>query len=218
VPKNAPHLVFISHSHKDKELATQIKDELESRLSLQAFVAHEDIRPTQEWQETILEKLRECDVFLALLTKHFQKSNWTNQETGIAFSLHKIIIPIKIEVNPYGFISRLQALRWNRDNAEEGIDKMITLFYEREFISTAALIEGLGKSTSFADAGLKSELLQKIRRLSAKQVNQIAIAAVQNNQVYDSYKAKRVLRKLFTKYSDIIDPKVLKKVREHFVI
>jgi len=46
---------------------------------------------------------------LPLLTDSFVRSDWTDQETGIAVALGKIIVPMKMPVNPYGFISRYQA-------------------------------------------------------------------------------------------------------------
>ncbi|GAH19914.1 unnamed protein product, partial [marine sediment metagenome] len=42
----------LSYSSKDKELAGQLKAELEGR-GFTAFLAHEDIKPTKEWESEI---------------------------------------------------------------------------------------------------------------------------------------------------------------------
>ena len=98
--------IFISHSHHDRETAGEIKKRLAS-YGASVFVAHDDIRPTQEWQDAIIENLKTCDAFLALLTDRFADSDWTDQETGIAVALDKVIIPIKIDLDPYGFIGKV---------------------------------------------------------------------------------------------------------------
>ena len=71
---------------------------------LKAFLAHDDIEPTQEWEGVIIDNLKDCDVFIPLLSENFKESTWTDQETGIAVSEEKLIIPLKIDIDPYGFI------------------------------------------------------------------------------------------------------------------
>src|SRR5262249_47275885 len=74
-----------------------------------AFLAHEDIQPSEEWQDEISHRLHACEVFFPLLTDSFKSSDWTDQETGIAVALNKIIVPLKATLDPYGFIARYQA-------------------------------------------------------------------------------------------------------------
>ena len=63
--------------------------------------------------------LRECDIFIALLTRAFSESDWTDQETGFALALGKTIIPVKLhrDENPHGFIDHIQALKWNKESS-----------------------------------------------------------------------------------------------------
>ena len=49
--------VFLSYSNRDKILAGKIKTFLEDH-ELQAFLAHEDIEPTQEGEGVIIDNLR----------------------------------------------------------------------------------------------------------------------------------------------------------------
>src|SRR6267143_5007770 len=110
-----PLKVFVSHSHAEREVAVSIKEEL-GRFGCDAFVAHEDIQPTADWPKVILDRLRACDVFLALLSESFSDSDWTDQETGIALALDKVIVPIKMNHDPYGFIANIQAMKWDVNN------------------------------------------------------------------------------------------------------
>jgi len=67
------------------------------------FVAHLSIRPTREWQDEIERALFSMDALIALLTKDFQKSNWTDQEISIALGRKVPVIPLKIDKKPLWF-------------------------------------------------------------------------------------------------------------------
>lgn len=204
--------VFVSHSHKDKELAGTIKEELELKFGVGVFVAHEDVRPTEEWQKMILKMLRECEVFATILTRDFVNSDWTDQETGFAVALEKKIVPINIDVNPYGFINKYQALKWRTDDPTDSIRKLVRILVEQGVIATHRLIESFAKSISFDDAGFKSELLEVVEKFSQEQINQIAKATLENNQIFDSFKAQPHLRALFSKYRDVIKPEDIRRL------
>jgi hypothetical protein len=62
--------VFLSYHSSDKSLAGEIKHHLNG-YGLDAFLAHEDIQPTEKWQTRILAELKRTDVFLPLLTENF---------------------------------------------------------------------------------------------------------------------------------------------------
>lgn len=102
-----PIKVFLSYSTTNKQLVKGIKDEL-GKYKLSVFLAHEDIRPSIQWQEEILQALGKCDVFLPVLTKEFKASHWTDQEFGVAIALNKLVFPISVNQKPYGFITRYQ--------------------------------------------------------------------------------------------------------------
>ena len=50
---------FISHSHVDRKFAGQAKAVLR-RAGIDAFVAHDDLRSSEEWQRRIRQELRRC--------------------------------------------------------------------------------------------------------------------------------------------------------------
>ena len=120
--------IFISHITKDKDKATRLKECLEP-YAMSGFVAHEDIHPTLEWQLEVERALYVMDAFIAIHTKGFSASFWTQQEIGFAVGRGVKIISFKMGEDPTGFISKRQALPHRRRLAEEiakEIDGLLT--------------------------------------------------------------------------------------------
>ncbi|MDG6913704.1 MAG: toll/interleukin-1 receptor domain-containing protein [Nitrososphaerota archaeon] len=207
----SPFKVFISHAHQQKELAGDIKREL-SEFEVNAFVAHEDISPTEEWQSTIIEVLRKCDTFIALLTEDFKNSKWTDQETGMAVVLGKTIIPVRVDLDPYGFIAKFQALKWRSDAYRESMDELIGLLVARGIIAKANLIEAFVHSGSFFDAKLKAGRLLSGEPFTKAEINQVVQAAIRNRQIYQSWDAVGVVRYLIEKHQGLVDKESIDKL------
>ena len=106
----ARYTVFISHLTAYKEEAVQLRVDL-SWFGITAFVSHEDIEPTTEWQEEIEDALKGAPVFVALLKPSFHESRWCDQEIGFAYAHRKTIIPVIQGEDPYGFIGKIQGVR-----------------------------------------------------------------------------------------------------------
>jgi hypothetical protein len=84
--KNENNLrVFLSHISKHKKSVSDLKDSLLD-FGITAFVAHEDIEPSLEWQKQIEFALQTMHVFIPLLTPDFHSSFWTDQEVGFAYA------------------------------------------------------------------------------------------------------------------------------------
>jgi hypothetical protein len=101
--------VFVSHVHTAKLQAGALRRALH-RYAISAFVAHEDIETSDEWREEILRALMSMNAFVAIITPDFSTSKWTDQEVGIAVARDVPLIPINKGENPYGFLSKYQAL------------------------------------------------------------------------------------------------------------
>jgi hypothetical protein len=110
--------VFLSHLAKSKDKATRLKQCLDG-WGVHLFVAHEDIRPTLEWQREILRALHSMDAFLSLHTPGFSSSIWCQQEVGFAIARGVPTIAIRMGEDPVGFLSTSQALSRGRKTAEE---------------------------------------------------------------------------------------------------
>jgi len=110
--------LFISHIAEEKEKAMRLKDCLQP-YAIAAFVAHEDIEPTQEWELEIRRALNAMDAFLSIHTRGFANSVWTQQEVGFAVARDVKIISLDMGELPDGFLSKHQALARRKRPAEE---------------------------------------------------------------------------------------------------
>jgi hypothetical protein len=88
--------LFLGHKAEVKREAASLKDALRY-YGVSAFVAHEDIHPTKEWQDEIENALATMDGFVALMTSGFHDSDWTDQEVGYALARGVPIIAVRLE-------------------------------------------------------------------------------------------------------------------------
>jgi TIR domain len=101
--------LFVSHHTSFRAPASRLSAQLRP-WGVDAFVAHEAIEPTRKWQEEIQSALRTCDALLALLTPEFVGSRWCDQEVGFAVARRLLIVPVKVGVDPHGFMGQYQAI------------------------------------------------------------------------------------------------------------
>lgn len=111
--------VFLSHKAEQKERAHKLKNAL-AKYGVSAFVAHDDIKPSEQWLETIEKALFSSDALIAMICKKFRDSHWTDQEVGIAIGRQIRVIPAKLdeEADPYGFIGKFQAFKSKTDTMQ----------------------------------------------------------------------------------------------------
>lgn len=194
--------IFLSYSSLDRSLAGQVKSELE-KYGLEVFLAHEDIEPLAEWANTIFAELKACDIFLPILTENFDESDWTDQETGIAFAFGKLIIPLKFTNNPHGFISRIQALPMDINKIPASCDKVVKLIASKPAVGDSfrnALIIKFGSSRDWSEAASNANRICSFENYTPQQLTEIIRLAITNNQIYGSFSAKRELQR-FIQYN-----------------
>ncbi|MGD0461654.1 MAG: toll/interleukin-1 receptor domain-containing protein [Tepidisphaeraceae bacterium] len=101
--------LFVSHVSSHKVMATSLKDAL-WLCGVHAFVAHEDIEPSLEWQDEIELGLQSMHALAALLTPDFHSSKWTDQEMGWALGRGVLVVPLRLGVDPYGLVGKIQGV------------------------------------------------------------------------------------------------------------
>ena len=101
--------LFLSHLSSFKATTARLRSSLR-RFAISGFVAHEDIEPTEEWQDEIEAALFSMDALAALVTPNFAESKWADQEVGIAIGRGNLVIPIMREAVPHGFIGKFQGV------------------------------------------------------------------------------------------------------------
>ncbi len=100
--------LFVSHTSPNASLAGELR-KIFARWRMDAFVAHDTIEPTREWQREIESALSTCQALTALMTEDFVTSKWCDQEVGICIARKVPIIPVRLGADPHGFIGKYQA-------------------------------------------------------------------------------------------------------------
>jgi uncharacterized membrane-anchored protein YhcB (DUF1043 family) len=116
--------VFLSYKEEEGDLAGNVKECFE-QLGWEVFLAHEDIRPTEEWRAEILKHLDTCSALVTIVTPDFRNSEWTNQEVGIAIGKSKPIVSLIFNGtnNLPGFLESFQGIRVSPDQLEKAVNE-----------------------------------------------------------------------------------------------
>lgn len=211
--------IFISYSHKDRAVAGKIKRELEC-YNMKVFLAHEDIEPSAKWVERILSELKSADVFLPIISDNFRNSLWTDQEAGIAIARGMLIIPIRTTQNPYGFLSRYQALSLQNDAAYTCFDIMKSIASHRKFgIKLKNLIvKRFISSQSYMETSKNFDFLFSFNRFTSHQATQIVKYAMSNDQIYGYYGAKSRIARFLRENKNKINTVLTNECKKFFKI
>lgn len=161
--------LFISHTHSNKKLAKAIREILLD-YGIAGFVAHSDIEPTAEWRDEIEVALATCDALVAIVTEDFIGSKWCDQEVGFVVGRNKLVVPVRQNADPHGFIEKYQALQGDAGQfAAEAIAERIRETLEAHDLTRAAVasatVTRYAESHSFDDARTN---LRRVREIAAE--------------------------------------------------
>jgi len=181
--------LFLSHVSQYKVQASALKDALAKR-GISAFVAHEDIEPTLEWQNEISLALRSMHALAALVTPDFHRSNWTDQEVGWALGRGVPVMPVRVGADPYGFAAKIQAIPGSLDSPDSLADNVMqALLRNRQTRGhmRRALVEAFENSDSFATAKRLKQIVVAISDFTDEEKERLRKACTENDQVADSW-------------------------------
>lgn len=194
--------VFISHLTAHREEAADIQTFL-SRYGMSAFVAHNDINPTTEWQIEIERALSTCDLLVGLLHPSFIESQWCDQEIGYALGRGVPVYMVRCGADPYGFVSRFQAFDGNGKRPME-IARMIfdaaTEHKKLQERMAAVLVDLFVSSNSYADARTRVGYLNRIVDWKPDFTTRIQRAVESNDQVSGSWDVPEMVKRLLAKH------------------
>jgi len=197
---NIPIEAFLSHADEDKRIARKIANALK-KYNIKVFVAHDDIDAGEDWETVLIEKIKDCDIFLVLLSDNFHKANYTDHEVGIARGLSKQIVPMRIDnSSPYGFMSKFQAKKISDDNmASEIAELVIKMSSVTEKGKTAIdkLINEFSTAGDFYSANEISDLLFTYTKFSKDQINAVANSYIHNLQIRGGFRSGPRCQNLF---------------------
>lgn len=205
--------IFISYAHgHGGAMAGALKKSFE-RQNCEVFVAHDDIVPGSSWQDEIEAALQEAEIVLPLLTSGFRQSLWTDQEVGMAVAASKFIVPLRVDIIPYGFIARLQALRHDPKESYRTARRVIELaagqgpLREKAMNSLAASFRQAG---SFDSANELAAVLEKLGSVTVAQAEDILLGGAFNGQVFHGTTAAPFVQRVFDRYKDNISSTLIR--------
>jgi hypothetical protein len=191
--------LFISHLARRKEVAAELRDELE-KVGVSGFVAHSDITPSKEWQQEIELALQSCDALVALMVEGFHQSYWTDHEVGFVFGRGLPIIPVNMGENPYGFIGKFQACKFHDvEKLTDIIFKTLVNDPRTAKKMSYALMSQFERSNSFASAGQNLKLLRKTKYWDDSLIQRLKLAVKKNDQIKGSFDVPEGVQALLKK-------------------
>ena len=193
--------LFLSHVAAHKEAVSELRRALRM-YGVSGFVAHEDIEPTLEWQSEIELALRSMHAMAVLLTPEFHESKWTDQETGVAVGRGVLVVPVRLPLDPYGFIAKHQGLRGDLSKPALLASALVDILGKRERTADTmreALVVALESSPSFVASKAVTAKIEATSGFTRDQLTRIEASIQANSQVRDSFgvpeKLKRVVAK-----------------------
>jgi nucleoside 2-deoxyribosyltransferase len=201
--------LFITHLAKHKVKAHALKSNLRF-YGIDAFVAHDDIRPGKEWQLVIESALHSCDALVAMLHEGFRESDWCDQEVGFALGRGVPVVPIHFDLYPYGFFGSVQALINAADETAKVLARRLTVILLQDKRTsdklTEAVVEQLSAAGSFDQANRLSEILaDEAPLLSRAQAERLRTAEKGNPQLSAAFDFDKNLSSIEAKIA-VADP------------
>jgi len=103
-----PYRVFLSYSHKDRWIASQIVNLILGERGVVVFQDEKDIEGGEQFPDKIRNAIQQCDEFLVLLTPNSRGREWVHLEIGGAWVLRKLLAPILSNLRPQDMPEVLQ--------------------------------------------------------------------------------------------------------------
>jgi hypothetical protein len=182
--------LFISHTHHHKVEVAALKTAL-IPYGVSSFVAHQDIRPTREWEDVIEVALATCHAGAAYLTEHFHASEWTDQEVGFCVGRGVLVVPVKVGVDPYGLIGKYQAVQGANRDASSLAAELVETFRRHELtraVMAEAIVDRFYHSYSFNNARANLKLIQTIpvEAWTPAVIERVRSAAAENHEIVNA--------------------------------
>lgn len=203
--------LFISHISKHKDKAKNLQDVLDI-YGISAFVAHEDIEASKEWQEEIEKALHTMDAMTVILTKEIKESEWCDQEIGFAVGKESLIIPIQYGLIPYGFIGKYQAIQGVGKTVGEVAFSIYQAVLNNEKTGEKiqrSLTNLTANSTRIDVAIRRLNIIEKSNNFSVELIAAMSEKIRENSVLLQSEDFMNKLKIILKKYD--IDPSVLDK-------
>jgi nucleoside 2-deoxyribosyltransferase len=181
--------VFLSHLSAHRIYAAELQSSLDA-FCISAFVAHNDIEPTLEWQTEIETALGTCHTLIALLHPNFHQSDWTDQEMGFAMGRGVPVFSIRFGQDPYGFIGRFQGFNSTAKTTDQLARELFNVYKNHKQTQKTlsnAVVNQFENSDSFALAKQNVGLLELLDYWESDYTSRIEQATNKNGQIASSF-------------------------------
>lgn len=196
--------LFISHLSAIKEKTSQLKSALRD-YGIHGFVAHADIEPTKEWQDEIEAALASMDALVALLSPGFNESKWCDQEVGVAIGRRVPIVPVRIDLDPYGLFGKYQAVQGKGKNPSEVAPLIFNALITKPQIGpkiTSNLVRLLAESKSWDTSRRLIGLIEASPFITPTHVRTMKNALESNDEVAHAWGVSEKIDELEKKYGN----------------
>ncbi len=156
--------VFISYSHKDREICDKIDSIIERQPGFQVWY-DKGLLPGEVYRKRIAEAIRESAYFIILLSKTSVASDWVLDEVEYAKKLCKRILPIWLEDVEIPddldmILQRFHSLFWHlRSSDEQFEESLMSMFGVTEKKPVGQALVGFGNEYSAKVNARMRELL-----------------------------------------------------------
>lgn len=190
--------LFLSHLSADRAAVSKIKEALAQR-GVDAFVAHEDIEPTLQWQSEIELALRSMHALAALVTSAFHQSKWTDQEVGWAMGRGVPVVPVRLGADPYGLFGKFQGVPGAFELPTEVAVSLVAALLVNPTTTVEmrrSLVRAFQEADSFAEAIALKEMLITAKSFDDSDKAALHGACVGNGQVTGAFGVVRSIYRL----------------------
>ena len=205
-------VLFFSHSHKDLNLISKVKEILEKTDWIECFIAHKNIKLSKKWEQEIKKHLECCHCLIAFLSENFKSSDYCDQELGIAVHRNIPICPVILDnTKIYGFIKHLQAKPFkNPEDLANQIEEyifdpqetlhQIARFKLQRTIETLKINFLNSTNTKMAESVLDQLMAFKTGQIKAHSISEIQENWKQNSKIKEVNDIERKMKKFFEKH------------------
>ena len=118
--------VFISYSSLDSQTVDRVIRLLE-QMKISYWKAPEMIPAGSSYAREIPQAIRDCKIFLLIVSQASQDSVWVEKEIDTAIHYRRTILPLKIDDEPmndmfYFYLNNVQAIFYHNDAAAAFLD------------------------------------------------------------------------------------------------
>lgn len=145
-----------------------------------------------------------CHALAVFLTHDLHNSLWTDQEVGICVKRRILIIPVRIDRDPYGFLGRYQALNAKGRDANWIAEALFKLLLNHELAAdrmAQAVVRLFEQSDSFAEAKHNLSYVKRIKRWTPALLRRLDEAIESNSQIKGAFGVPEQIRGIVQTHS-----------------